>query len=281
MTLLSLDIRLFTCVHFRSIVLRKETSIHSHSSTLLRTSVGTCQKRSEDTHCARDCETTANEPKSATVAKPHNTTHRKPERDTRRQGRVKKRGRGGKEEAGGTGEEEAGGTGEEEAAARRSGEDTTGVPTASVGLAVTPNSQDVDGKDPRVHHTRANPQKPIASRQTMSPVASKATADATNPNATSAGPTEPAGTPCQPQDKPQGVADNNANGKGMKGRASTYETAARGPGEDTADPTANGMSLMGSAPMSSPEDESKAPMNKAANATNPNAASAGPSRGSI
>ncbi|KAF9220572.1 hypothetical protein BS17DRAFT_769175 [Gyrodon lividus] len=145
-----------------------------------RTSVGTCQKCSEDAHHAQDCKTAANKPKSATVAKPHNTTCHKPECDMRRQGRVEKRGRGGKEEAGGTGKEEA--------VARRSGEDTMDVLTASVGLAVTPNSQNVDGKDPRVYHRRANPQKPIASHQTVSPVASEATADAMNPNAASAGP---------------------------------------------------------------------------------------------
>ncbi|KIJ05778.1 hypothetical protein PAXINDRAFT_20987 [Paxillus involutus ATCC 200175] len=70
------------------------------------------------------------------------------------------------------------------------GRGATDQTASSVSQAATPSSQDDDGDDVHVHHTHVEPH-PLNS--TLQTAVEEAT-DTSNPNATSAGPTEPAGT---------------------------------------------------------------------------------------
>ncbi|KAF9230395.1 hypothetical protein BU15DRAFT_83687 [Melanogaster broomeanus] len=206
-----------------------------------RTPAVTRQKPSERSHKTRDCETAAKKSKSAEVEESRNRTRHEPERDTSSQGRVERRDRRGKRAAGWKGEHRA--------AARGPGEEATDETSSSISLASMPSSQ-------------TTPPKPETTRQ----AASEAAADAANPNATSAGPTGPAGASCKPQDAPHGIADDSARGQGQEanegvegegetstGRTGEEITAAKAPGEGTADQTADGVSL--AAPASSPNDD--------------------------
>ncbi|KAF9233695.1 hypothetical protein BU15DRAFT_79854 [Melanogaster broomeanus] len=75
--------------------------------------------------------------------------------------------------------------------------------------------------------------------QIANPTAVEAAADAVNPNATSARPTEPAGAPHMPQDEPQ----MEVAGQRLTGRGSKEVATAKGPGEDATDREADGLSL--------------------------------------
>ncbi|KAF9236383.1 hypothetical protein BU15DRAFT_77094 [Melanogaster broomeanus] len=183
--------------------------------------------------------TAAKKAESAEVEESRDGTRRecKRERDASSQGRVERRDRRGKVEA------------------RWVGEQTV----AATGLGEAPRTK----TDVGTRRARDTPPKP----QTASQTASEAAADAANPNATSAGPTGPAGASCKPQDAPHGIADDSARGQGQEanegvegegetstGRTGEEITAAKGPGEGTADQTADGISL--AAPASSPNDDS-------------------------
>ncbi|KAF9237955.1 hypothetical protein BU15DRAFT_62805 [Melanogaster broomeanus] len=103
--------------------------------------------------------------------------------------------------------------------------------------------------------------------QTASSTASKAAADAANPNAMSARSTGPAGTPCKPQDEPQmeaggvlvtagqdidkGVEREGEKGEWLNGKADKKVATVKEPGKGTTDPTTDGISL--AAPASSPQ----------------------------
>ncbi|KAF9238401.1 hypothetical protein BU15DRAFT_75341 [Melanogaster broomeanus] len=129
-----------------------------------------------------------------------------------------------------------------------------------------PSSQDDDSRDTGVRCTPVVSPKP----QVASGRAGEAAADAANPNATSARPTGPAGTSCNPQVEPHEIADSDNEAQGVNegvergrekgeraiGRASEKVAAARGPGEGTTDQGADGTSL--AAPASSPNNEDTA-----------------------
>ncbi|KAF9231650.1 hypothetical protein BU15DRAFT_82145 [Melanogaster broomeanus] len=104
-----------------------------------------------------------------------------------------------------------------------------------------------DSRGPGAHCMRVTAQR----TQTANPTEGDAAADATNPNAKSARPTEPAGAPHKPQDDLQMEAGQTSNGKGSEEVAT-----AKGPGEDAMDRGAGGVSLAALA--SSPEDDTTA-----------------------
>ncbi|KAF9233528.1 hypothetical protein BU15DRAFT_80020 [Melanogaster broomeanus] len=208
-----------------------------------RTPVSTHQKHSEDARKLQERETTVKERENATVEESRNVRCRERKRDTRDRGRVEKRDRRGKRAARKTSEQEA--------AAREPGEEATDEPTRSVTLAVTPSSQDDDSRDMGVPCTRVTPQEP----QSMSPVANDAAADAVNPNATSAGPPEPAGTSHELRDEPH---ESTGSYPGSKGE----NDDSRGPGTHCTHVTAQ-------RPQAATGEAST-------DATNPNATSVGP-----
>ncbi|KAF9234346.1 hypothetical protein BU15DRAFT_65775 [Melanogaster broomeanus] len=195
-----------------------------------RTPAVTRQKPSERSHKTRDCETAAKKSKSAEVEESRNRTRHEPERDTSSQGRVERRDRRGKRAAGWKGEHRA--------AARGPGEEATDETSSSISLASMPSSQ-------------TTPPKPETTRQ----AASEAAADAVNPNATSAGPTGPAGASGRQREGQGQEANEGVEGEGetSTGRTGEEITAAKAPGEGTADQTADGVSL--AAPASSPNDD--------------------------
>ncbi|KAF9235435.1 hypothetical protein BU15DRAFT_78021 [Melanogaster broomeanus] len=199
-----------------------------------RTTVDMRQKLSECTRTPRKHEATANKLESSAVKEPRNAKCHKQEREARGQGRVEKRVRRGRKAAERTSEQGA--------AAREPGEETADKTTRSVSLAVTPSSQDDNSRDMGVPCTRVTPQEP----QSTSPVANDAAADAVNPNATSAGPPEPAGTSHDLQDEPHestgsypGTRGENDDSRGP-GTHCTHITAQRpqaATGEASADTT--------------------------------------------
>ncbi|KAF9232205.1 hypothetical protein BU15DRAFT_67665 [Melanogaster broomeanus] len=184
-----------------------------------RTPAVTRQKPSERSCKAQDHETAAKKAESAEVEESRDGTRRecKRERDASSQGRVERRDR-----------------------------------RESASLVKPTSSQNVDGRDVGTRRARDTPPKP----QTASQTASEAAADAANPNATSAGPTGPAGAPPKPQREGQGQEANEGvegEGKTSMGRPGEEIATARGPGEGAADQTADGISL--AAPASSPNDD--------------------------
>ncbi|KAF9239630.1 hypothetical protein BU15DRAFT_61857 [Melanogaster broomeanus] len=209
-----------------------------------RTHAGTDQKCNQPSHKARDREA-VKKAESAIVEEPRDVRCREPKHDARSHGRVEMRGREGKRAAGRTSEQGA--------AARGPGEAATDQGASGIGRAVMPSSQDDDSRDAGVHCTHVMPQEP----QVASGRAGEATADARNPNVTSAGPAEPAGRSPKPQVEPHEiVSSDDARGEGREvnnrvdegeRRASEKVAAARGPGEDATDQGADGISLAASA----------------------------------
>ncbi|KAF9231713.1 hypothetical protein BU15DRAFT_68118 [Melanogaster broomeanus] len=227
-----------------------------------RRRVSTHQKHSEDARKLQECKATVNQPKIAKVTEPCDSTHRERKRNARSEGRVEKRVRRGRKAAERTSEQEAG--------AREPGKEAADEAIHSISLAVMPSSQDDDGRDTGVPCTTVNPHKPKSTH----PVASEAAADAANPDATSAMPTEPAGGSPKPQDESHESTDQNRQrpssphnetaasappsvpfegeresevkkGKDerLKRRDSEKVAAARAPGENTVDQGADGVSL--------------------------------------
>ncbi|KAF9230478.1 hypothetical protein BU15DRAFT_69165, partial [Melanogaster broomeanus] len=202
----------------------------------IRTVADTRQKPSEGSCNVRDRETATNKADSAIVEEPHDVRCRKHERDTGSHGRVETWGREGKRAAGCMSEQGA--------AARGPGEGATDLKASGIGLAIMPSSQE---DDTGVRCTPVIPQEP----QMTSGRAGDASADAVNPRATSARPTEPAGASHNPQVELHEIAgSDNARGERptteLMRRASEKVAAARGPGEDAMDQTADGMSLRAS-----------------------------------
>ncbi|KAF9232029.1 hypothetical protein BU15DRAFT_67834 [Melanogaster broomeanus] len=201
----------------------------------------THQKPSEYSHKARDHETAVKKVKSAPVEESHDTTCCKPKhnREKRATGRMSEQG----------------------AAARGLGEEATDQGASGMSLATMPSSQDDNGRDPEVRCMHVVSQEP----QTASQMASEAAADAANPNAMSARPTEPAGSPPKLQVEPHEIAGDNMRGQGLEvnqgvkkvgegqmlaGRTGEQVAAVRGPGEGAADQKIDGISL--AVPASSP-----------------------------
>ncbi|KAF9233119.1 hypothetical protein BU15DRAFT_80475 [Melanogaster broomeanus] len=210
-----------------------------------RTAVGTRQKRSERTRKPQEHEATVNERENAAVAESRDASRRERKRDSRDQERVEKRVRKGRKAARRTGEQEA--------AAREPGEEATDEPTRSVSLAVTLSSQDDNSRDMGVPCTRVIPREP----QSTSPVANDVAADAVNPNATSAGPPEPAGTSHELRDEPHESAGSYPG--------------SRGENDDSRGPGTHWMRVTAQRPQAATGEAS-------ADATNPNATSVGPPR---
>ncbi|KAF9231208.1 hypothetical protein BU15DRAFT_68528 [Melanogaster broomeanus] len=213
----------------------------------IRTVADTRQKPSEGSCNVRDRETATNKAESAIVEEPHDVRCRKHERDTGSHGRVETWGREGKRAAGCMSEQGA--------AARGPGEGVTDLKASGIGLAIMPSSQE---DDTGVRCTPVIPQEP----QMTSGRAGDASAGAVNPRATSARPTEPAGASHNPpgraardsgQRQCEGREANNRVDKGER-RASEKVAAARGPGEDAMDQTADGMSLRASMPLEGERD---------------------------
>ncbi|KAF9236763.1 hypothetical protein BU15DRAFT_63690 [Melanogaster broomeanus] len=134
-------------------------------------------------------------------------------------------------------------------------------PRKSMGSYPGSRGKNVDSRGPDAHCMHVTAQK----LRTASPIASKAAADAANPNATSARPTGPAGTSRKPRDEPQmeagqdvdkGVEREGEKGEKLKGKANEEVATAKGPGEDATDRGADSVSL--AAPASSPADETAA-----------------------
>ncbi|KAF9236530.1 hypothetical protein BU15DRAFT_63886 [Melanogaster broomeanus] len=75
----------------------------------------------------------------------------------------------------------------------------------STGSYLGSRGEDDESRGPGARCMRVTAQRP----QTANSTAGEATADATNPNVTSAGPTGPAGASHKPQDAPQGIAGDD------------------------------------------------------------------------
>lgn len=176
----------------------------------IRTVADTRQKPSEGSCNVRDRETATNKAESAIVEEPHDVRCLKHERDTGSHGRVETWGREGKRAAGCMSEQGA--------AARGPGEGATDLKASGIGLAIMPSSQE---DDTGVCCTPVIPQEP----QMTSGRAGDASADAVNPRATSARPTEPAGASHNPQVELHEIAgSDNARGE----RPTTELIRARG-----------------------------------------------------
>ncbi|KAF9230817.1 hypothetical protein BU15DRAFT_83152 [Melanogaster broomeanus] len=198
---------------------------------------------------------------------------RKVERDRERSGEdqptdrsVEKRNRRGKRAAERTGEGEA--------AVRRPGEEALDVATASISLTVKLSSQKVDDDgDVEVHCTSVVPQNLNATRQ----AASDAAADPATSNTKGARPPEPAGTSHELRDKPhEGAAAATGPGKEamdqMASGVSLVKPTSSHMSNGSGDVEVHRMSVMSQQPLANNWSTGEA----AADATNPDVTSAGP-----
>ncbi|KAF9238989.1 hypothetical protein BU15DRAFT_74954 [Melanogaster broomeanus] len=190
----------------------------------IRTVADTRLKPSEGSCKARDRETAVNKAESAVVEEQHDVRCRKHERDAGSHGRVEMWGREGKRAAGWMSEQGA--------AARGPGKGATDLKASGIGLAIMPSRQEDDGRDTVVRFMPIVPQEP----------------QMTSGRAGEVEPHEIAGSD---NARVEGLEVNNRVDKGER-RASEKVAAARGPGEDATDQTADDMSL--AAPASSPND---------------------------
>ncbi|KAF9245749.1 hypothetical protein BU15DRAFT_70819 [Melanogaster broomeanus] len=184
----------------------------------IRTVADTRQKPSEGSCKVRDRETAANKAESAVVEEPHDVRCRKHKCDAGSHGRVETRGREGKRAAGWMSEQGA--------AARGPGEGVTDLKASVIGPAIMPSSQE---DDTGVRCTPVMPQEPQAHR---------ASRRITQPPGRATRDNGPAGSD---DARGEGREVSNRVDKGER-RASEKVAAARGPGEDATDRTADGTS---------------------------------------
>ncbi|KAF9235231.1 hypothetical protein BU15DRAFT_65063 [Melanogaster broomeanus] len=195
--------------------IRHLKSAHEYN---IRTVADTRQKPSEGSCKVRDRETAVNKAESAVVEEPHDGAME----------RVETRG--------GEGNRAAGCMSEQGAAARGPGEGATDLKASGIGLAIMPSSQE---DDTGVRCTPVMPQEP----QMTSGRAGDASADAMNPRATSARPTEPAGASHNPQVELHEIAgSDNARAPASSPNDDPRQHAARGSGKGATDRTTDGTS---------------------------------------